>query len=235
MRNKKPLAIAIMLAAIGCVIPSVAAAHDKKSARTESAAESTVIVAVYNQAGIPPKTVLRAEKISAEVFQQAGLQTDWVNCGNPHVVDVDPRCKVYTGLRFDLHIVRKSVDTPAAVLGLAFVPGAGTGRHADLFYENVVRMQTESGVDVSTILGHVAAHELGHLLLGKDHSRTGLMRANWTHEDLSDASRGLLLFSKDESERLRSGLLLAQMEQQSPAGKVLGTADAAACTVRCEP
>ena len=38
------------------------------------------------------------------------------------------------------------------------------------------------------ILGHAAAHEIGHLLLGSNsHSPFGLMRARWSGQDLQNA------------------------------------------------
>ena len=230
----KRLAVVTIVAVIGSAISTRSA--EKKADVNMSSDETTVIVAVYNEARISPKTVRGAEKISAEIFRDAGLQTEWINCDSSHAGGIDPRCGDYTGTRFDLHIIRKSADMSPVVLGLAFVPGAGTGRHADLFYDSVARMKEESGVDAATILGHVAAHELGHLLIGKGHSRTGLMRANWTRTDLLDASRGMLLFSKEESERLRNGLSAARMEQEtSPVGEATGSDDwhggEACCTV----
>ncbi len=41
------------------------------------------------------------------------------------------------------------------------------------------------------ILGHAAAHEIGHLLLGSNsHSPQGLMRARWSRQDLQNAGIG---------------------------------------------
>ena len=213
MRRKNLILLSLLLTVAGGATPKSAAADSRNSATAISAAESRVLVAVYNQAGISPKTVLKAEKITSIVFRDAGLQMEWVNCDAQRQKEIDARCiSLPSRARFELHILRKSQDISPAVLGLAFVPEAGTGRHADLFYDSVIRMQAESSVDAATILGHVAAHELGHLLIGKGHSRTGLMRANWTPADLGDASRGLLLFSSEECRELQRGLVLADAE-----------------------
>ncbi|HET9400827.1 MAG TPA: hypothetical protein VFO34_07740 [Candidatus Acidoferrales bacterium] len=214
MRVENLLVLSSLLIVAGSASTQSAAADSPNSATAISAAESKALVAVYNQAGISQKTVLKAEKITSIVFRDAGLQIEWVNCDTLHQTELDARCShLSSRARFELHILRKSQDISPAILGLAFVPEAGTGRHADLFYDSVVRMQAESSVDAATILGHVAAHELGHLLIGKEHSRTGLMRANWTREDLGDASRGLLLFSSEESRALQRGLALADAQE----------------------
>jgi len=42
-------------------------------------------------------------------------------------------------------------------------------------------MARQSGTSLTTLMGRVAAHELGHLLLGANHHEPdGLMRASWT-------------------------------------------------------
>jgi len=41
---------------------------------------------------------------------------------------------------------------------------------------------------ISQILGHVIAHELGHLLGSETHSPTGIMRADWNFKDLTDST-----------------------------------------------
>lgn len=237
MRGRNSLVLLLWLIAVVSAAPRSAAAHSRNSAPAVSAADSNALVAVYNEAGISPKTVVQAEKITSIVFRDAGLQIEWVNCDSLRQTELDARCRVLSSrARFELHILRKSQDVSPAVLGLAFVPEAGTGRHADLFYDSVVRMQAESSVDTATILGHVAAHELGHLLIGKAHSRNGLMRANWTRVDLGDASRGLLLFSSEESKQLQRGLLLAEMEaypraHPSPAAGENGINGEACCEI----
>ena len=54
------------------------------------------------------------------------------------------------------------------------------------------------------LLGHVMAHELGHLLLRRAaHSLGGLMRASL---DVERAGRGVLLFTDAEEEAIRASL-----------------------------
>jgi hypothetical protein len=54
------------------------------------------------------------------------------------------------------------------------------------------------------VLGHVVAHELGHLLLGRGtHSAAGLMRADL---DTNLAVQGRLLFTDAEARAIRAAL-----------------------------
>jgi hypothetical protein len=49
-------------------------------------------------------------------------------------------------------------------------------------------------------MGHVIAHELGHLLMpGQPHSLVGLMRAVWGEPEWHDAIQGALLFSPGQA------------------------------------
>jgi hypothetical protein len=55
------------------------------------------------------------------------------------------------------------------------------------------------------ILGHVIAHEMGHLLLGtKAHSVGGLMRAHWRESEKDRAAQGGLQFLDAEAKRMRA-------------------------------
>jgi hypothetical protein len=49
------------------------------------------------------------------------------------------------------------------------------------------------------LLGHVMAHELGHVLEGVDrHSPIGVMKAHWTRDDYDDMLRHPLVFAPDD-------------------------------------
>ena len=52
-------------------------------------------------------------------------------------------------------------------------------------------------------LGVVAAHEIGHLLLGaNNHSRRGIMRPHWNRKDLEDAYFGRQGFTPQQTMRV---------------------------------
>ena len=58
--------------------------------------------------------------------------------------------------------------------------------------------------DPALVLGTVAAHEVGHVLLRRQgHSTEGLMRASWKPDDWERAASGSLLFSPPERMAVR--------------------------------
>ena len=59
----------------------------------------------------------------------------------------------------------------------------------------------------AAVLGHMIAHEIGHLLLGlSSHSRTGIMSVPWRSKDLKRAGQDGMRFTKKEARRIRANL-----------------------------
>ena len=84
----------------------------------------------------------------------------------------------------------------------------GTGYYSYVFQDRVEQLARDSHANRSEILGHVAAHEIGHLLLGSNaHSQMGIMCANWYGRQLRSAAMGTLLFTPQESQLIRAKLL----------------------------
>jgi hypothetical protein len=83
------------------------------------------------------------------------------------------------------------------VFGVAFLSAEGTGAYTDVSYNSAEELDQEWHVGLARVLGHVMAHELGHLLLGSNaHSRQGIMCPRWHRDELHLASKGALLFSE---------------------------------------
>ena len=56
-------------------------------------------------------------------------------------------------------------------------------------------------------MAHVMAHEIGHLLLGRDsHGRSGLMSADWSKAEQSQLIRGVLHSTDEERVMLRAAV-----------------------------
>jgi hypothetical protein len=79
-----------------------------------------------------------------------------------------------------------------------------SGIYATIFYPRVNEYAQERIASHSQILGHAIAHEMGHLLLGPvPHARFGIMRGEWTAEDLQSITMGAFLFSPRQSALIR--------------------------------
>jgi hypothetical protein len=159
-------------------------------------------VSVFNSSPISPYTIERAESEAGRIFREVGVEVIWLNCPQDTLREASlGRCaEASFPLHLHLRILRASRGLKASTVGISFSAEDGQGCYADLFYEPILQLQEETHASASVILAHAMAHELGHLLLGTNsHSPSGLMRAHWTREDLSKASKGNLQFSREQS------------------------------------
>jgi hypothetical protein len=76
-----------------------------------------------------------------------------------------------------------------------------------VFYQCVQRTAAETRLPTGVVLAHLAAHELGHLLLPeRRHASAGMMRARFTSRDWEKASLGQLRFTGEEEQHLRAAI-----------------------------
>lgn len=187
-----------------------------------------VMISVYDDAGIPWGTIRASENETSRVFRAAGIEIDWRNCHPSNVSGEAEEWKNCVETAFpehlDVRIVKRSIGLSPQTMGIAFL-SEDCGCQTDVFYDGIKGLQTESNASLGTVLGHVVAHEIGHLLLGPNsHAPRGIMRAAWGHDELESAKRARLLFSVQESQQMRERL--ASRIGAACAGKERG----AACT-----
>ena len=178
-----------------------------------------VAISVFNDSGISSEILKQAEKVSSQVFEESGIHVDWVNCSPADETRGGEVACPQAAFRQHLHlrIVRHSLNLKDSILGISYLSSDGTGCQADIFYEGIEKLRHETFVEPATILGHVAAHEIGHLLLGSNsHSSWGIMRAHWNMEELACANKGLLLFTKSQSHRMTEKLCAAMVGKKWP-------------------
>ena len=160
-----------------------------------------------------------AEAEVHRIFQQAGMETLWRNCSE-RVENAQPAgCHVVGSTYLVLKIlpsatsvqVRDRVD----VLGTATLDEKGVGFYGYVFYDRIQRMAEERRL-AHTLLGHVLAHEIGHLLLrSNSHSISGIMSGRWAGEESRKISEGAMLFTPFESKVMRDRLSTVALK---PAG-----------------
>lgn len=165
-----------------------------------------VTVAVHNQAGVPANTLAHAEQAASLIFRQAGVEVVWANCELPaEEAQTASSCHVTEfPMHLQLSIVGRSKSLRESVLGVAFLGEDGSGCYSDVFFERVEELHERFTVNLGPLLGEVVAHEIAHLLLGTNaHSETGIMRPHWGPQDLVNASKGQLLFTKAQGQTMR--------------------------------
>lgn len=190
---------------LGTLLPISNSSARSKNLSTE---DRSVTISVYNDAGIAQDTVLEAEVEAGRVFRRAGIEVKWLNCEATPGPQQSLACReVMFPAHLHLRIEQRALQAKERVLGISFLAADGTGCQADLFFEPMEELHNSSRVNLSLLLGHVAAHEVGHLLLGTNsHASAGIMQADWTGEDLASINLAGLYFSPGESKRMREKL-----------------------------
>lgn len=184
----------------------------KASAKGHTEEAARVTISVYNDAEVLEDVIGRGEKEASNVFWKAGIQVKWLNCRLPAISEEASRACLESVFPEHLHlrIVRRSLSLRAETMGISFLGADEVGCFADLFYEPMEDLHKSDGTDLAVLLGHVAAHEIGHLLLRTNsHSAAGIMHAHWTTEELAIARVGGLVFSQKESRRMKAKLISA--------------------------
>ena len=134
----------------------------------------TITLWVLNQAKVSDEVLLRAQAETARIYKSAGIHVLWRD-----------RMEMGAPGRFIVNVVSNPPNgtgeiAPDGVMGIAPGTNEASGMHVGAFYANIQTFAALHGLDAGLLLGHVIAHEIGHLLLrNNSHSRTGLMRAGW--------------------------------------------------------
>jgi hypothetical protein len=174
-----------------------------------------LIFRVYNYAHLDPTALTNTEGVAAAIFQEVGVETAWVDCPLSWTdLKRYPTCQeTMQTTDLVLRILPKSmamkVRTGDDALGFAKpCPEDEPACDLTVFYHRVDGLATD-GYPADRILGHVIAHEVGHVLLGPGaHSDIGIMRGVWSRHDLQHISWGLLLpFTADQRKQLRAAVL----------------------------
>ena len=136
-------------------------------------------------AGILPEAYTEAERL----LRPVSIRLKWVDCTSP-VLSIE--CTA-PQLPTDLTVrVVAAALPPATPWALGLAAWSGDQAAAFIFYDRVVALRTNTRF-VPSILGRVMAHEITHLLLGsQSHSEVGLMRGQWSADDLRTVSSACL-------------------------------------------
>ncbi len=167
---------------------------------------ASVTIAVHNHAGVSVSTLAQAEQTASSIFRQAGMDVEWVNCEpTTEAKQAVSSCRLAEFPRhLQLSIAPRSKNLTESVFGIAFLGEDGSGCYSDVFFEPAEELHERLHLNLGTVLGHVVAHEIAHLLLGTNaHSETGIMRPKWNEHDLANVSKGELLFTRAQGEKMR--------------------------------
>jgi hypothetical protein len=169
---------------------------------------------LYNYAGVYSRLLTQSENVAASVFADLGIETVWVDCPVPNRQSLS-----YLACQSDmgpsdlvLRILPRSMAAKLRprdeTLGSApACPEREPACQLNIFYQRVDQLAGD-GYRAERVLGYAIAHEAAHVLLGPGHSDYGIMRGQWSRDDLQRISWGLYLgFTPDQSTRLRDAVL----------------------------
>jgi hypothetical protein len=176
-------------------------------------------ILLFNYAEVGPAELEEAKANTALIFRRAGINVEWrlfsqrTGAPNPQGQDASgrrilplnlilPSAAAYPSLR-------KQMRLPKTALGFALTQPDGTARGDTVYiFVNQVDelVRRERFARVGTILGPIIAHELGHLLLGRGHSPSGLMSAEVGELTVRLAGANALHFTRKQAKRLRAAM-----------------------------
>lgn len=190
------------------VVLASAAAVEAPGKRPPSATnpgDLVITVGVYDYVGIPEGALIHAEEQTKTIFQEAGVQLQWINCVIPRGDYArDSACAGIPRLRdVELRIVHEI--RPNLTEGGEDTAGLAMGRMGTVLFSRVDRMARFFNLSRSQVLSCVMAHELGHVLLpGAAHSPGGVMRTVWSKDELLRLfAHAEPYFTSEQAESLR--------------------------------
>jgi hypothetical protein len=149
-------------------------------------------------AEVPEKTLVRAQAEATRVFHLSGITLVWVDaetCRNSCLT-----------VRLVTQAMSPKSQNPR-VLGIAPSSEEARGINLWIFYPRVKAYSADLGMYAWQLLGHVMAHEMGHLLLPHGaHAAAGLMRAEWDRAQVKSADNGQLTFTPVQASLIRERL-----------------------------
>lgn len=168
------------------------------------------LVLVYDTAQVVPEVISDAENETSRIFREAVIRLRWMNCRAARDGDreIDTCAGEHGGTALYLHIAPSAGAFPNQRALAHAAVGAG-GVRAAIFFDRVRALAAKgTPCDLARLLGHVMAHEMGHLLLTQaGHSPQGLMAGPWSAQDLRQAAAGRLLFTPAEGTKMRNEMV----------------------------
>lgn len=177
--------------------------------------QPVIVVEIHNCTHTTRLEIQEAERQAAAIFAKAGVRISWLN-SLPEKHPVRSRINNLPAdfsvrIIYAFKVMRLRQISGADALGETTIP-SGTvaplpGGTANVFVDRVDDSSTRWGLFPGEVLGDAIAHELGHLLLGTGHSSQGVMKGDWTSQDLHLGGLGKLQFLPDQAGLLQRAAL----------------------------
>ena len=167
-------------------------------AASETSDPLIIRVLVLDEVGVTANIVHQAKEEASRIFAGIGITLAWLPAGEP------PAGSLIVKIAAAPH---RQKGKNRNVLGIAAGSKQAPGRIAYLFYHRINDLGEAFGLEVSQMLGHIMAHEMGHLLLPHgSHAVAGLMKGGWDTQQALLASTKGLTFEPSQAALIRARL-----------------------------
>ena len=176
--------------------------------RAESRPRITVLL--YNYAAVSPQTLASAEREAAAIYGRMGIEVEWVD-GPTVAHGATTAYRVAAGPdRLEVRLLPRRMAERLKLrsneVGRAMLAGDGAfGTVADIYTDRLTELIAGRDWAFGLIVGNLAAHELGHLLLGPGaHTPSGIMRTGWGETDVRRALQHQMSFTPRQAKQIRN-------------------------------
>jgi len=171
---------------------------------------ATIIIRSYNNFGVAAVDLAAARQDAEAILQQAGVNVVWEECwvGEARRKPAASRCEEPVGgdIVLRLQKTRDADESKFVSMGFSLV-GIGDAAPflATVYVDRVASVARGAGTDLRRVLGLAIAHEIGHVLLNSNtHAASGLMRADWSRNELRRTDLAAWTFLDSEAAHVRS-------------------------------
>jgi hypothetical protein len=138
-------------------------------------------IVVYSRPEVASWVLQSAEKEAEWMLRPVSVRFNWIECASraapASCASLQPRSDLI------VRLLPKALGQ-ASMTSLGIAGSSGGFDTAFIFYDRVLALRTQTRL-VPLILGRVLAHEIAHLLLPREaHAKYGLMRGEWSTDDL---------------------------------------------------
>lgn len=165
-------------------------------------------VLVYNYAGVPAEALARAKQEATRILADAGLDAVWRDgpVTREEIVAYPQDPSGNGSVPLSLRLMRAGAAAPLLadpmdplLFGFALRPGDV----AVVLTERVEELAGGRARFYPVLLGHIMAHELGHLLLKDgEHFPASIMTYPWRRRELERVAQGTMRFTSWQRQRM---------------------------------
>src|SRR5262249_54563805 len=154
------------------------------------AAQPSIRIVVYDQAGVSESTLRKALATARWIFQSAAVQTDWIGCRvSP---DFNQHCALPPEGDYLKAILRQNgvgLQKTDEGMGLAVMGKGQRGFLCYAFIQPAEALANLADGSLAIVLASILAHEVGHLM-GLKHSDLGIMKSKFERSEIICAESG---------------------------------------------